>query len=68
MRARGKNLRCVRNIRLKRPDLTQYMDLIDLGCELYDADKRKVVRKTTTITRRGNEVVTEIVHDDIEFS
>ena len=53
---------------MKRPDLTQYMDLIDLGDELCEVDKRKVVRKTTTITRIGSTVVTEIVHDNIEFS
>ena len=68
MKVRRRSLGCARSIRLKRPDLTQYMDLIDLGDELCEVDKRKVVRKTTTITRIGSTVVTEIVHDNIEFS
>ena len=50
--------------------IKEYLDLLDLGDELYECDKRRVTRKTTWQTKSslGKEILTVIETETIDFS
>jgi hypothetical protein len=49
--------------------IKEYLDLLDLGNEMYEADKRRVTRKTTTVSKDDfGKVVTVYQQEEIEFT
>ena len=49
--------------------IKDYVEMLELGDELYECDKRKVIRKTTTVFRSNNtkDIITSVVKEEIEF-
>ena len=47
-----------------------YNDMIGLGDEMYECDKRKILRKTTTVTKSKTtgEILTTFEQEEIEFT
>lgn len=50
--------------------IKEYLDMLDLGNELYESDKRIVTRKTvrTTMSSISKEILTEVETETVEFS
>ena len=61
---------CGRNIMDRDLKISQYRDLLDLGDDLYECDKRKVIRKTTkTVKSSGSkDILTFKEIEEITFS
>lgn len=68
-RGNRKNLPPGRNIGSVENRIQKYLDYLDLGGDLYEADNRKVSHKTiiTQRTPKGELIITHI-QEDIEFS
>ena len=54
---------------IRENQIKDYLDMLDLGNELYESDKRMVTRKTTTTTKddKGRVVIT-YQQEVIEFT
>jgi len=48
--------------------LNEYRDMIELGDAMYEADKRKVLRRTKIISEVDGKIVTQIIQDEVEFT
>jgi len=50
--------------------IKEYLDMLDLGNEMYDCDKRRVTRKTTWQTKSSlsREIMTYIETETIDFT
>ena len=52
----------------RKDALNEYLGMIDLGDAMYECDKRKVLRKTKIISEVDGKIVTQIIHDEVEFT
>ena len=50
--------------------IQEYLELLDLGDELYECNKHKITRKTTSIMKStaSKDILTSVVKEEIEFS
>lgn len=48
--------------------IREYLDMLQLGDELYEADMRMVTRRTQVVGYIGQEKISLVVQERIEFS
>ncbi len=71
IRAKKKNLAKERPMSLNRDDrIKVYNEMLSLGDEMMECDSRKILRKTTTVTKsnKTEEILTTYEQEEIEFS
>jgi len=70
MKVKSRNLKKERPMTsIRETRIKDYLDMLDLGNELYESDKRMVTRKTTTTTKDASgRVVITYQQEVIEFT